>query len=184
MIDVVIRTDVTGLTAIEKLTLQRTITLKGVKAGVKILLQAAKSGAPRASGALAQAQGTKAAKGRQGLTVSFAVQGARKKTVKMVRRAGRRKPQKAVPALYDHLVRLGAKPHAVGKGSAVGGGKRKSGAQTGGMHPGMKGRDFRRQAWESTKDAAAAATLIVMGAEVHAAIAAQSAAILSNLGGR
>jgi len=164
-------TDVAGMVALVKLSRQRDITLKGVKAGVKVLERAAKAGAPKASGALRVAQGNKAKKGRSGGTTSYAVQGAKTKTEKMVTRKGRRTPTRAVPAFYDHLVNLGTKPHAVGKGSALGRKGKPAGAQVGGLHPGTAAQPFRRRAWAAVKDQAGGAALKAMAAAVQSAIA-------------
>lgn len=189
------RVDASGLEAVEKLTKQRTITLKAVKAGAKVVLKATKAGVRKNSGLLKKAQGVKAAKSRAGKTISYAVVGSRRKVEAAVVRKGRNKPQKAVPAFYDHLVRLGTKPHSVSKGESLGREQRTSKrgakygksvlrtAQGGRQHPGTKGDDFRKRGWEASKEEAGAKTLEVMGAEVDKAIAEQSRAILAKLGG-
>lgn len=170
-------TDVSGIAALESLTNQRGVTLKGAQAAGRIVARAAKSGAKRVSGALKSAIGMRAAKGTEGETISYAVIGARKKVVKMVTRPGRRKPTKAVPAFYAHLVESGTKPHAVGKGSKVGGKNHKAGAQSGGKHPGTAAQPFLAPALASSRDAAADACLQAMGAEIEKQIAAQSSKI-------
>ncbi len=164
MIQGSVKTDVSGMMAILSEAKQRRVTLKGVKAGAKLLKLAARSQAPKrqGSGALQQAQGVKAAKGNKGVTISYAVQGARKKVVRMVRTGRSKKPQKAIPALYDHLVQFGTKPHAVGK--------------KGGRHPGAKPNPYRKRAWVTVKDAAGKATLDAMGAELRKLIAKAKAA--------
>ena len=195
MIGGTVVTDTTGLTAIHDSLKQRAITLKAVKAGAKIVLTATKAGVPQDTRSLKKSQGTKAGKSKAGQTLSYAVIGARKKTDVMVIRKGRRKPTRAVPAFYDHLVRLGAKPHSVAKGQSLGRVQKTSKTgklygklvtrtdQSGGQHPGTKPNDFRLKGWESSKDAAGAATLAVMGAEVNKAMAEQSRSILAKLGG-
>lgn len=197
MIGGTVRVDASGLEAIEKLTKQRGVTLKAVKAGAKIVLAATKAAITmRDTGLLKKSQGTKAAKGKGNQTGSYAVIGARRKTEKMVVRKGRTKASKAVPAFYDHLVRLGTKAHSVGKGQSLGREQRisKSGKkfgkaiaktnQTGRQHPGTKGNDFRLKGWEASKQSAGAATIAAMGSEVSKAIAEQSSAVLAKLGGR
>jgi hypothetical protein len=71
--------DTSGIRALVSEAQTRSITLKGVRAGIKVLLPVAKAGAPRrkGSGALKQSQGTKAVKGRKGKTGSYAIQGAK-----------------------------------------------------------------------------------------------------------
>ena len=89
----------------------------------------------------------------------------------MVRRPGRKKPQKAVPAFYDHLVNLGVQPHAVGKGSKLA--RKRKGKlipgthQAGGLHPGAKADPFRSRAWKSSSAAAGDAAVKAMGEELR-----------------
>jgi HK97 gp10 family phage protein len=161
-------TDATGIEQLNNLAKERSVTLMGVKAAGKIVQRAAKSGAPRVSGALKTSIGMKAKKGRKGSTGSFAVIGARKQTVKMVKRPGRHKLQKAVPAFYAHLVEKGTRPHSIGKA----------------RHPGTKPQPFLKPALDSTQAEASAAALQAMGEEVQKQIAKESAKILANLGGR
>lgn len=181
---------------------RRDVTLKGARAGAKTLERAAKAEAPKrkggGGGTLRLAQGVKAAKGRKGSTTAFAVQGAKKRTEKMVRLPGRTKPQRVVPAFYDHLVQKGTKPHSVAKGERLGRGVRMSkkgriyGAavaqtkQTGRKkHPGARANPYRRRAWESVKDQSAAAALQAMAAEEQrllAKAAEKSAAKLQGYG--
>ena len=138
----------------------RSVTLAGVKAGIKILQRAARSAAPRRrnSGALKQSQGTIAKKGKKGKTVSFAVQGARKGFEKMVTPKGYKKPQRAVPAFYDHLVQGGTRPHRLGKGEKIlriNARGRQVGKvteqTTGGKHPGSQRNPYRKRAYEAVK---------------------------------
>ncbi len=151
--------DVSGLANLAKETQKRTVALKGVRAGIKVLLPAARSGAPRKSGLLARAQGTKVAKGRKGKTIAYAVQGARTKVSKMVRRPGSTKLVKAVPSLYDHLVGGGTKPHMVG----------------GRKHPGSKAQPYRKSAYESRKTEIGEAAATAMAAETQKLIAKEAA---------
>lgn len=161
--------DTSGIAGVVTEAKKRNITLKGAKAAAKILLVAARAQAPRrrGSGALRQAQGIKAVKGRKGTTISFAVQGARTKVVKVVRLPGRKTPKKATPALYDHLVQLGTKPHKIGKG----------------RHPGTAANPYRRRAWEGVKGAAADACLDAMGAATRKEIERQSAKVKAKAAG-
>lgn len=179
---------------------RRDVTLKGARAGAKVLERAAKSEAPRrkGSGALRLAQGVKAAKGRKGTTTAYAVQGSKKRVEKMVTLPGRKKPTRVVPAYYDHLVQGGTRPHSVAKGQRLGRGVRMSkrgriyGAavtqtnQAGRKkHPGAKPNPYRQRAWNSVQDQAAAAALQAMAAEEQkllAKAAAKSAAKLQGYG--
>lgn len=189
MIRVNVKTDVSGIKAVISAAKSRAITLAGAKAAGKLLKNAARSTAPKrpGSGALKQSQGVKAAKGtRPGTTASYAVQGARKKVVKMVKVRGRKSPVKAVPAFYDHLVQLGTKPHSLGKGESLGrSGKRKSVAKTGqtsGKHPGAKPNPYRRRAWQTVKGAAGAAAVAAMGRATQKEIDRQAAKVRAKVG--
>ena len=193
MIRVSVKTDVSGIKAVVSAAKSRAITLAGAKAAGKPLKNAARSAAPKrpGSGALKQAQGVKAAKGtKSGSTASYAVQGARKKVVKLVKVRGRKKPVKAVPAFYDHLVQLGTKPHALGKGESLGRAatKRRKAvvktAQTSGKHPGTAPNPYRRRAWESVKGAAGAAAVAAMGKATQKEIDRQAAKVRAKAGGK
>ena len=186
MLTAKIRTDVSGILALVGKTKARTITLQGVRAGAKVLLKAARSMAPRRkrSGALRQAQGIKAAKGRRGNTISYAVQGAKTKFVKMVTPKGYRTPQKTVPANYDHLVEGGTQPHRLGKGESVGRaavGRRRAVAGTsqtrGGQHPGTKPNPYRKRAYESVKGEVGAAMNRAMAEAIQKEIAKEAARV-------
>jgi hypothetical protein len=174
-----VKVDVSGAMALLSEAKQRRVTLKGVKAGAKLLKLAARSEAPArpGSGALQQAQGVKAEKGRQGKTISFAVQGARKNVVRMVRTGRSKKPQKAIPALYDHLVQLGTRPHATRKGSRLTKGKKAAVGQIGSAHPGAKANPYRRRAWARVKGEAGRVTLEAMAAELQKVLAKQAAKV-------
>lgn len=149
--------DTKGIREVVSEAQTRGITLKGVRAGVKVLLPVAKAGAPRrpGSGALKQSQGTKAVRGRKGKTGSYAIQGAKAKIQKSVKVKGSGKPRLAIPAKYDHLVQGGTKPHMAGK--------RK--------HPGAKPNPYRKRAYEATKDTIGAAIATTMAAETQKVIA-------------
>ena len=147
--------DLSGLDAIASVAKQRAITLKAVKAGAKLVQAAAKSKAPKRSGALRQSLGIKSKKGTRGKTLALAIVGARTKVQKMVKVRGRSSKVLAVPSKYSHLVEKGTKPH--------------------GGHPGAKAKPFLRPAFDATKDAAGAAGARVMIAEVEKAIAQQAA---------
>jgi hypothetical protein len=197
VIGVTTKIDTQGFEALVAENKKRNVSLKGARAGGKVLQKAARAGAPKrkGSGALKQSQGVKAAKGRKGLTVSYAVQGARRKVDKMVTPAGRKKPMRVVPAFYDHLVQGGTKPHSVAKGQSLGRGQRvsKKGKvygksvvrtdQAGKQHPGAKANPYRRRAWDAVKDEAGAAALAAMAAETQKVIEKESAKILAKLSG-
>lgn len=187
-----VTTNVAGLQFLASEVKKRTVTLAGAKAAGKVLKLAARVGVPRraGSGALRQAQGVKAAKGtKAGTTASFAVQGARKKVDKMVRLKGRKKATRVVPAFYDHLVQLGTRPHALGKGESLGrdATKRRKAvvrtAQGSGKHPGARANPYRKRAWEAVKEPAAAAAMKAMGAAVRKAIAQQAARVFAKATG-
>lgn len=178
--------DVTGIADLVGKVKSRSITLKGVREGIKKFLPLARAGAPRRprSGALKQSQGTKAAKGKKGNTVSYAVQGAKTGFEKMVTPKGKHKPQRAVPAFYDHLVMGGTKPHRLGKGESLGRLSkrgRKAVIRTaqiaGGMHPGTTANPYRKRAWEAAKGYVGAETNRVMGLEVQKVIDANAAKV-------
>lgn len=201
-----VQIDTSGFKDIVKLSESRSITLKGVRAGIKILQKPAKSLAPRrvGSGALRQAQGTKAKKGKKGRTLSFAIQGAKTGFSKMVKprgykksgrtRGGKRRwsggyktPQKAVPAFYDHLVQGGTQPHRLGKGQSM----RRRGKigraiqqlrvlrdlarGAPGIHPGTKKNPYRKRAYQSVKAEVGAAVNKAMGDELQRIIAKNAA---------
>lgn len=161
----------------------RQMTLKGVKAGVRVLQEAARAAAPRRarSGALRQSQGVLAKKGRKGSTISFAVQGARKRVVRYVKLKGYRTPQKVVPAFYDHLVQGGTQAHSLARGSNI----KKHGApklrdiasalkEGFGIHPGTKPNPYRKRAWAASKGRIGDTTRAAMAAEAQKIIARAS----------
>lgn len=173
-----VKIDTTGIHAVVSAAKKRTITLAGAKAAAKILKNAVRAAAPRRSGALAQAQGVKAAKGTRGSTASYAVQGSKRKYVKMVKLKGRKTATKVVPAFYDHLVQLGTRPHALGKAESLGRSGRRTAnvtAQTTGKHPGARPNPFRRRAWEMVKEPASRAALAAMAQATKKEIARQAA---------
>lgn len=169
-LQVTVRMDTSGFTETLTRAQSRQVTLAGVKAGIKILQRSARSSAPRrrGSGALKQSQGTVAKKGKKGKTVSFAVQGARKGFEKMVTPKGYTKPQRAVPAFYDHLVQGGTRPHRLGKGENLERmrrgrvAKRSSAQLRGGTHPGTTPNPYRKRAYEAVKDQIGAAVMAAM----------------------
>lgn len=176
MISTKVRTDVSGMVELIGITKTRTVTLKMVRAGAKELNSVVKPLAPRrkGGGALRQSQGVKAAKGKKGKTVSFAVQGARTAFEKMSRAGGYKTPQRVVPAFYDHLVQGGTKAHRLGKGELLGRakvGRRKAVAATsqtrGGQHPGTAPNPYRKRAYEAAKDRIGKTMTIVGGAELQ-----------------
>jgi hypothetical protein len=153
--------DTSGIRALASEAQTRSITLKAVRAGIKVLLPVAKAGAPRrqGSGALKQSQGTKAVKGRRGKTGSYAVQGAKTKTQKVV------KGKIVKPGKYDHLVQGGTKPHMAGK--------RK--------HPGAKPNPYRKRAYEGLKSEIGSMVASVMAVEVQKTISKNAAKLLAKL---
>lgn len=172
--------DTRGFKSVVSEAKTRGITLKGVKAGVRVLQAAAKAEAPRrpGSGALKAAQGVLAKKGRKGTTISFAVQGARKRVVRYVKLRKYKSPQKVVPAFYDHLVQGGTKPHRLGKGESIGRaarGRQKARAATkqltGKKHPGTQPNPYRQRAWNAVKNEVASETLRAMGEELRKIVA-------------
>lgn len=179
MISVKVKTDVTGFVKLIGKTKTRTVTLKGVRAGAKELLKIVRPLVPRRkrSGALRQAQGVKAAKGKKGKTVSFAVQGAKTNIIKFVKLQGYKTPQKVWPAKYDHLVQGGTKAHRLGKGEAVERlrrgrvATRQTAQTTGGQHPGTAPNPYRKRAYEAAKHRIGAVMNKVMGDELQKEIA-------------
>lgn len=156
----------------------RNMTLKGVRAGIKVLVGPAKAGAPRRSGALKAAQGSKAAKGRKGKTIAYAVQGARAKYQKTYR--GRA----VKPGKYDHLVQGGTRPHRLGKGEKLAREaiqkfatvfKPGTAQATGGMHPGARANPYRKRAFEAVKAAISAAVSKAMGDDLRRVLAREAA---------
>lgn len=190
MISAKVTTDVSGMLSLVKKAKARSITLKGVRAGAKVLLKAVRPRTPRRkrSGALRQAQGVKAAKGRKGKTISFAVQGARVKVQKFVKLDGYRTPQKVVPANYDHLVQGGTRQHRLGKGEKlerIAVGRRRSvkgtGQIAGGLHPGAKKNPYRRSTYEAVKDQVGRVMNATMGTELQKEIAKENAKIMAKV---
>lgn len=180
MISFQVKTDVSGMVELIGKTKTRAVTLKGVRAGAKELLKVVRPMVPRrkGSGALRQAQGVKAARGKKGKTASFAIQGARTKFQKMVRAGGYKTPQKVVPANYDHLVQGGTRPHRLGKGEALerlAVGRRKktvaaTAQETGGQHPGTQPNPYRKRAYQIAKNKIGQVMHKVMGEELQKAI--------------
>lgn len=167
--------DTRGLAGLVTKAKERSITLRAVKAGARLVQADAKAAAPRrkGSGALRQSLGTKAVKGTRGSTVALAVVGARKKVVKTLSRGN--KSVRVVPAFYAHLVEKGTRPHAIGKGSKLGRKGKASGPQAGGMHPGAKAQPFLVPAWESNRSRAAEEAKKVLADEIQKAIAKAAA---------
>lgn len=173
-----VEVDVRGFQGVVSTAQTRSITLKGVRAGIKVLVGPAKAGAPKRSGALKQAQGYRAAKGRKGKTIAFAVQGAKVATTKTY------KGRTVKPGKYDHLVQGGTRPHRLGKGeklsrtvSTKAADIFKPGtAQTsGGRHPGAKPNPYRRRAYQAHKDAIGAAVQKAMSDDLNKVLAREAA---------
>jgi hypothetical protein len=154
-------TDLSGLAAVSSTAKKRTITLKAVKAGAKLVQAAAKAKAPRRKadgGGLQQAIGIKPVKGTRGRTLAYCVVGPRVKVEKQVRQG--RKTYKYVPARTAHIVEGVAKPHDLRRGK--GGGVVR--------HPGAKPRPWLAPGWKEQKARAAAVTAEVLAAETQKAI--------------
>lgn len=145
--------DLSGLTALKNPTQMKNVTLKGVKAGAKLVQEAEKARAPKQSGALKQAIGIKSQKGTRGKTAAYAIIGARVKVRKQVRRGRSKKKTLAVPAKYLHLVDQGTKY--------------------------IRGRRFAQAAFGATKQQAIAAAGKVIGAEVQRLVAKEAAKLAS-----
>lgn len=143
-----LRLDLSGLDAVKSVARARSITLKGVKAGSKLVQAAVKARAPKRSGALGQSIGTKAVKGKRGRTVAFAVIGARVKFQKTIKR-GRGKGTVAKPHKYAGIVNKGSR-HS-------------------------KGTHFLDNAFTSTRAQAAAAGMQAIRAELARTLAAAQA---------
>ena len=171
--------DTSGLDGLVSEAKKRSITLKAVRAGIKVLVPAARANAPRrpGSGALKQSQAYRAAKGRKGKTIAFAVQGARKNKEKVY------KGKVIKPGSYDHLVQGGTRPHRTGAGeklsrfvTLVNSTKAIPGTSqsTGRRHPGAKANPYRRRAFESRQQAVIAATEAKAGEELQKEIERQA----------
>lgn len=147
-----------GLTSIISESQDRTASAASLRKGIKLINKAAKAFAPKKLKHLYRAQGTKTVKGKKGKTVSFAVQGSKSKYVKFAR-AGRRATvsnRRIRPALYDHLVIGGTRPHSIRKGSRLAQKRRKKftaeiGQGVGKPHPGAKPNKYRERAYNSVK---------------------------------
>lgn len=176
--------NVAGFDALIGAAKSRNVALKGVRAGIRVLVPAARAGAPKraGSGALRQAQGFKAQKGRRGDTVAYAVQGARTNVVKKVKTG--RGTILAKPFKYDHLVQGGTKPHRLGKGEKLARERTTRSATafvpgtaqaTGGRHPGAKPNPYRRRAAAGKRDEINRAATAAMGEELTRVLAKEAA---------
>lgn len=157
--------NLSGLNAVKSAARSRSITLKSVKAGAKVIAPAVKAGAQRRSGALKQSIGIKTAKGRRTKTAAYAVVGARTKVRKMVKRSRRGAKVLAVPAFYAHLVEGGTKAHA------------RPNLETGtaGHHPGSRPKPFLKPAFDANKGKALDAAREAAADEIAKAIRSQAA---------
>ena len=187
MIGASVTVSTAGFTFLVAENKRRDVTLKGVRAAGKVLERAAKAEAPRRTGMVRKAQGVIAKKGRKGGTVSFAVQGARKRIEKFVVPPGRKKAVRVVPGFYDHLIQGGVKAHSMGmvhkeqQEYRVPG---KLGYRTklvrikqdpGNPHPGHKANPYRKRAWSRSKGEAGEAAVDAM-AEAQRKLISQAAA--------
>jgi HK97 gp10 family phage protein len=151
---------------------ERSITLKAVKAGAKVMKPAITAAAPKRTGSrvpggsLKRSMGVKAVKGRKGRTGALAIAGPRTAYERDVR--GR----KVKPAQYAHLVEFGTRPHANAKGAKLVR-KGKGGAdvgQGGKKHPGAKARPFVGPASDANAEQAQDAIIATLAAETQKAI--------------
>lgn len=187
-IGVLVEVNTSAITASLKDLQERSVTLKAVRAGIKIVQSAARGTVPKRLKHLYRAQGTKAIKGRKGKTGSIALQGAKTKYVKVVATGKRAKTatKRVVPAFYDHLVIGGVKPHYVKRGlstKTAEGRKALSGA-TGKKHPGHRGNPYRERAYNAVKPQVAAEILRVAGAEVQKMLAKNQAKAFRKMRGK
>lgn len=175
-----IHIDVSPIVAVIGAAKARTLTLKAIRAGIKVLVAPARSAAPKrkGSGALKQAQGWRAGKGTRAKTVSWGVQGARVRVQKTF------KGQTIKPHKYDHLVQGGTRPHRLGKGEKLARlFRRRTGdvmvpatKQTaGGRHPGAKPNPYRRRVWQAKKGAVGATIVRTLRDEIQKSLASQAA---------
>lgn len=177
MLSARVNIDTSGFQFIVAENKRRDVTLKGARAGAKVLERAVKADAPQRTRMLRKSQGIIAKKGKAGTTTAYAVEGSRKKFDEMVVPPGRKKPERVVPAFYDHLVQGGTRPHAVSKGERLGRTQKlnKKGkligrnviqtSQTGHMHPGARPNPFRRRAYDANKAIIAETMLATMATE-------------------
>lgn len=175
-----LRIDAAGLIAVVGEARARTLTLKAIRAGIKVLLAPAKSAAPKrpGSGALRQAQGWRAGKGRRGKTISWGVQGARVRVEKMF------KGRVIKPHKYDHLVQGGTRPHSLSKGAKLSRlFKRRTmdvmvpgrGQESGRKHPGAKSNPYRRRVVQSHRGQMGAAITRNLRDEIQKLLVKQAA---------
>lgn len=152
-----------------------------ISAAVRPVRQAAKANVPKRSGLLKK---TIDAKIKSGEDTVFGVVGPRSnpRDSQLYVEKGRKKARRIVPLYYAHLVESGARPHAIGRGSRLQRGTRRSArtgkiiavarkmVQTGGMHPGMAGTHFMQRAWQSTAQQARSTIerKVAEGLEKHA----------------
>jgi hypothetical protein len=163
----------------------RKATFRAVSTGIKIVAIAAKARAPKRSGALKYSQGTKAKKGGKSKTGSFAVQGAKTKYKKPVKGGGKLKFRR--PALYDHLVIGGVKPHSIRKGSKLartlknGEMIAETGQGVGKPHPGHRANPYRKQAYNAVRASVQWAMKLAFRIELTKTITAANAKTIQKL---
>ncbi len=178
---------------------KRNVTLAGAKAAAKVLTKAVRARTPvrRGSGMLKKSQGSLSKKGKNGLTSSYAVQGARKNFDQTIKLPGRIKPLRVAPKFYEHLVQFGTRPHRTGKDEELSRVRSRKVSNvvtrkkerffyttaatkqtTGKLHPGTKAKPFRLPAWQAVSGEAGAAAVKAMGValEKEMAKAAKKAA--------
>jgi hypothetical protein len=132
-VSVSVKVDTSGLRGLASDARRRTMTVRAVGAGARVVAKAAKPLAPRRAahgGTLKRSLGSKAGKGRRGKTIAFAVVGPRKSVERTIPRG--RKAVRVVPFFYAHLAEKGTRPHGLGGGR---------------KHPGARPRPFLRPAW-------------------------------------
>lgn len=186
MIGLKIHIDVSPMVAVIGAAKSRNLTLKAIRAGIKVLVAPARSAAPKrkGSGALKQAQGWRAGKGTRAKTVSWGVQGARVRVQKTF------KGRVVKPHKYDHLVQGGSRPHRLGKGEKLARlFRRRTGdvmvpatkQASGGRHPGAKPNPYRRRVFQANKGRMGATIVRTMDAEIKKLIAGMQTKLLASM---
>ena len=151
--------------------LARRTLRRAVTAAAKPVLADMKARAPVGTGLLRESLGTAIRSYRRGRT-AVAVLGPRIQFTGRVRKKLKGDAAKAKPSNYAHLVELGVRPHAVGRGSRILRAGRSPGTklkQTGGQHPGSPARPFIRPAVDAMGLQALEAMKMELADAIHAA---------------
>lgn len=159
-------TDLTPAKALKTAAQQRSVTTKALRKGAKPIAKAIKADAPKVTGTMRRAQGHKVRKGRKGKSIAFAVIGARTKVQTVTKKLGWTE-RKHVPALIQHLVEKGTKPHPI---------KRKvKGKTIVFRHPGAKPKPHMGPGFERSKDEAGRIVAAALVEETHKTLARNAA---------